>query len=150
MAKDPPIEAQDYLYGVKVVDIGDIRVARGMTRRPFSGCKHRPLMYDHQERRIWCKDCETTIEAFDAFELLVEQFNAAANHHQRLMDEVEKAREHNMVRIAAKKMDEHWRRRNTVPACPHCRTGLLPEDVERMGRISRSIEIARRAKKERV
>ena len=31
---DRPIEPMDYLHGVKVVDIGDLRVARGETRGP--------------------------------------------------------------------------------------------------------------------
>lgn len=31
---DAPIEPHEYLYGVKVVQIEDLRVARGLTRRP--------------------------------------------------------------------------------------------------------------------
>lgn len=42
-----PIEPQDYLYGTKVVQIEDLRVARGMTRRPVSSCRHRKLVYDN-------------------------------------------------------------------------------------------------------
>ena len=44
--KTPPIVEQEYLSGLKVVDIGDLRVARGMSRRPVSTCHHRPLVYD--------------------------------------------------------------------------------------------------------
>lgn len=146
MDKDPPIVEQGFLYGVNVVDIGDIRVARGLSRRPNSTCKHHPLVYDERERRIWCRDCETTVEPFDAFLLLVEQFNAAARHYEKLTQEAESARQHVIRRIAAKKMDEAWSRRRSVPTCPHCRAALMPEDVEKMGRISRDLEIARRAR----
>src|SRR5690606_34525923 len=73
--KRPPIEPLDYISGVKVVDIGDIRVARGMSRRPASSCKHHHLHYDTAERRIWCRDCETDVEAFDSFKMLVERFH---------------------------------------------------------------------------
>uniref|UniRef100_A0AAU8GSA2 Uncharacterized protein n=1 Tax=Pseudomonas phage PACT201 TaxID=3230130 RepID=A0AAU8GSA2_9VIRU len=31
---DAPIEPHEYLYGVKVVQIEDLRVARGLTRQP--------------------------------------------------------------------------------------------------------------------
>lgn len=142
--KDPPIEPQDYIGGVKVVDFGDLRVARGMSRRAFATCKHKPLFYDQKERRIWCRDCESNVDAFDAFLLLVEQFHYAAADIERRREEVRKAREHNIIRIAARQMDEHFRRRNMVPACPHCHTGILPEDVGRMGSVSREWEQARR------
>ena len=49
---DAPIEPQEYLSGPTVVDIGDLRVARGLSRRPFSGCAHHSLVYDNKERRI--------------------------------------------------------------------------------------------------
>ncbi len=46
--------------------------------------------------------------------------------------------------LAAKRMDDLWRKKRAVPTCPHCGSGLLPEDTERMGRVSKEIEIARR------
>jgi hypothetical protein len=64
---DAPIEPLDYLYGVKVVDIGDARVKRGKSRRPIGTCPHKSMHYDQEERRVWCADCEATLEAFDAF-----------------------------------------------------------------------------------
>lgn len=146
--RDPPIIEQDYLYGLKVVDIGDIRVARGMSRRPLSSCRHVQMVYDQKERRIWCKDCETTIEAFDAFLQIIEQFDAAASRAERVRQEVAAARNHNLVRIAAKKMDKAWSRKRSVPACPHCHAGLLPDDVDRMGAVSREIELARRKREQ--
>ena len=41
--------------GVKVVDIGDVRIARGLTRREFSTCPHKHMVYDQNERRIWLR-----------------------------------------------------------------------------------------------
>ncbi len=146
--KTPPIIPHDYLAGVKVVDIGDLRVARGMSRRPVSACKHHPLVYDQKERRIWCKDCETDVEPFDAFLIIVENFSRAADKIERGMAELETAKQHNIIRVAAKKMDELFRRQKMVPACPHCGEGIFPEDVARMGMINREWEAARRARKE--
>lgn len=144
----PPIIDQEYLYGLKVVDIGDIRVSRGMSRRPHSTCKHRAMVYDPRERRIWCKDCETDVEPFDAFQLLCEQFDYAAAKIERQRKEVEEAREHNIIRIAAKQMDEKFRRKKMVPACINCGAGIFPEDVPKMGSINREWELARRKRKE--
>jgi hypothetical protein len=50
--RDPPIEPLDYVGGVAVVVIGDVRVARGMSRRHHSSCPHVQLIYDQKERRL--------------------------------------------------------------------------------------------------
>ena len=41
-------------------------------------------------------------------------------------------------------MDKAWRRKNTTPACPHCREALLPEDFAAGVKTSVSKELARR------
>ena len=145
--KDPPIIAHEYLAGLKVVDIGDIRVARGMSRRPHSSCNHRAMHYDERERRIWCGDCETDVEPFDAFLIVCKHFHKAADRLERERKAIEDAKAHNLTRIAAKKMDEHFRSHKMVPACPHCGSGIFPEDVMRMGSINKEWEQARRNRK---
>ena len=111
----------------EVLQIEDIRVSRGLTRRPASSCRHLRLRYDQQERRIWCPDCERDVEAFDAFISLVDRLK----RHNQSLDRREKAiaeAEAFTIRSrAAKVMDKAWRSRTMVPACPHCRGGLLPE-----------------------
>ena len=128
--KDPPIKALDYLSGVNVVDIGDLRVARGMTRRPYSTCRHRKMLYDTNERRIWCSDCETNVEAFDAFTVLVEFFSDAHDNLRRRQTALDEAEKFQVRSLAAKEIDKAWRSHNMVPACPHCRQGLFPEDFK--------------------
>ena len=124
---DEPIDEQGYVAGMTVVDFGDIRVARGMTRRAHAVCKHRRLNYDPKERRIWCKDCEKDVEAFDAFQLLAQNAHAVFEGQNRREKEITEARAFAMRSIAAKTLDEAWRSKNMVPACPHCGMGLFPE-----------------------
>ena len=129
--RDPPIEPKPFIGGVTVVDIGDVRVARGLTRRHHSSCRHAHMNYDPIERRVWCSDCEREVEPFDAFEIIVGQFSGAAkamDARQKLLDEAEKFQART---LAAKAMDEAWRSRTMVPACPHCSHGLFPEDFRR-------------------
>ena len=128
--KRPPIEPLEYLSGVKVVDIGDLRVARGMSRRPASTCSHHNLHYDNAERRIWCKDCEQDVEPFDAFKMLVEYFHHANEKLTRRAKEINEAERLQVRSLAAKEIDKAWRSRKMVPACPHCRQGLFPEDFK--------------------
>lgn len=128
MSADPPIEPLNYLGGVTVVDIGDLRVARGMSRRPASSCRHRQMHYDCRERRIWCADCEQNIEPFDAFEILVGYFSDAERKIAKRQDELTAAEQHQIRSRAARQLDLAWQRRRMVPACPCCGEGLFPED----------------------
>lgn len=145
---DEPIEDQAYLSGLTVVDIGDIRVSRGMTRRPYSSCNHRRMAYDPKERRVWCKDCEKDVDPFDAFKNLCENYHAAHEGLNRQRKEITEAAHFQCRSIAAKEIDKAWRHRKMVPACPHCSNGLFPEDfVKGVGMVGRDFALARRAVK---
>lgn len=140
-----PIEPQNYLYGPKVVQIEDLRVARGMTRRPASSCRHRQLVYDDKERRVWCQDCEQEVEPFDAFMNVVGVFQGAAASIKRRQRELEEVETSRVISRAAKTMDSVWRKRDSAPLCPHCSTAILPEDVAKgVGEASRSLVMAAR------
>ncbi|MHA3884628.1 hypothetical protein [Stutzerimonas degradans] len=146
---DAPIEPQEFLYGPKVVTIEDLRVARGLTRRPLSSCLHRQLVYDDKERRVWCQDCESEVEAFDAFLQVVGVFSSAKSKIDRRMQEVAEAEKFAMRSRAAKRMDEYWRSQTMAPLCPHCNGAILPEDVVNgLAQTSKSIEIAARKRKQ--
>ena len=129
--RDPPIVAREYVCGVNVVDFGDVRVARGFTRRHHSSCRHRQLIYDGNERRIWCKDCERDVEPFDAFKILVEQIGGVIDSLSRREEAVAAAEKHQLRTLAAKEIDKAWGKRSRVPACPCCGAGLFPEDFKR-------------------
>lgn len=148
--KDAPIVVQDFLGGVnKVVDIGDIRVARGFSRRAYTGCHHKYIHYDKTERRVWCKDCERDIEAFDAFELLVAQFYDAKSHYEKMQGQADEAVNHTIHLIACKNLEHVWRGK-MVPACPHCKEGLFAEDFRTIGtRYSKELALQARINKEK-
>tara|TARA_A100000171_G_C2126683_1_gene143964 strand:- start:24 stop:452 length:429 start_codon:yes stop_codon:yes gene_type:complete len=139
-----PIIEHEFSLGVKVVDIGDLRVARGLTRREHSTCKHAKLVYDTKERRVWCKDCETDVEPFDAFTSLVERFYAFENRISMLRA-IEAETLHSR---AAKTLDKEFRSRTMTPCCPHCSRGILAEDVVNgVSSMSRDLELCRRSMK---
>jgi len=147
---DKPIEPHDYLYGVKVVQIEDLRVARGMTRRPASSCRHKELVYDEKERRIWCRDCEAEVEPFDAFVGIVEVFSGGMSSLKRRQRELSEAESFQIRSRAAKVMDEAWRSTKMAPLCPHCMAAILPEDViGGVAKTSKALVIAARKRKEK-
>lgn len=142
---DAPIEPKDYLSGVKVVQIEDLRVARGLTRRPLSSCRHQHMVYDNRERRVWCSDCESEVEPFDAFMGLVERMDDHIKRLKRREQAVKDAEAHVLRSRASKVMDEAWRKTSMAPLCPHCMAAILPEDVVTgLASTSKSLVIAAR------
>jgi hypothetical protein len=142
---DAPIIPQDYVAGLTVVDIGDLRVARGLARRPHSACKHLRLVYDQRERRVFCSDCETDVNAFDAFMLVAERAAAHWESLNRRAEQVKEAEQFAVRSRAAKVMDEAWRSRSMFPCCPHCRRGIAPDDVANgVSKIGKKFEMTRR------
>lgn len=147
---DKPIEPQEFTHGVKVVQIEDLRIARGLTRRPKSACRHKSLVFDDKERRVWCEDCESEVDAFDAFKGLCEVWDRGMKGLQRQLREVEEAKQLQLRSRAAKALDKVWRGRRSVPLCPHCRSALLPEDVANgLATTSRTFAEAQRKKREK-
>lgn len=145
---DPPIVEQEFVAGVRVVDIGDYRVARGMTRRAFTTCPHHRMVYDNQERRIWCKDCEKDVEGFDAFELLAKSFSRQTAILKAREEKVKEAEAHSIISLAAKVIDKAWRKKKMVPCCPHCQEGLFPEDFkDGAAFVSKSYELEKQRRK---
>jgi len=128
--KDPPIQEQNFLYGIRVVDIGDYRVSRGLSRRASSSCPHHRMVYDKSERRIWCKDCETDVEPFDAFRFLAEHFSSQTDKLNRREQEIKAAENYRIISLAGKALDKAWRSKKMVPMCPSCKAGLFPEDFK--------------------
>lgn len=137
--------------GFPVVDIGDLRVARGMTRRPNSICRHKNMVVDHQERRIWCKDCERTVDAFDAFKSITEEFKRAVEAHNTKVKAFDEAISGLLFSRSAKALDNEWRKQKTVPCCPHCNEALLPEDFawNRIQTASKELATLKRKAKEK-
>lgn len=139
---DAPIEPQRFSGGVQVVDIGDLRVARGQTRRPVTNCRHVNMVYDDTERRIWCQDCEVEVESYEAFKVVCENIDRATKRLNQREREIKEAEQFAVRSRAAKSLDKVWRSHNQAPVCPHCAEALLPEDFAN-GAISTGRELAR-------
>lgn len=137
-----PIIPMDYVYGMKVVNIGDLRVARGKSQRAPSTCKHIRLAFDTDERRVYCQDCEQDVEPFDAFLQLVKRHHHLEAKAERLRQDAA----HTIISRAAKRIDEAWRSRKMAPCCPHCKAAILPEDVVNgLSKTNMEWEVRRRA-----
>lgn len=124
MADKTPIVETD-----NVVDIGDLRVARGYSRRPIMMCHHHQIVIDEKERRLWCKDCEQEVDPYDYIKVFITQYRIARSKLIQERDEIEESKRFSARLIATRVLEKAWRKKNTVPCCPHCKRGISPEDV---------------------
>lgn len=132
-----------------VVDLAGVRIQWGVPKNRHDRCEHKRVMYDQQDRRVWCQDCERTIDSFDAPMMMVRHFrsmNSEATHKLRQAREVlgKTAR----LR-ATKELDKIWTGNVMAVQCPHCKAGLLPEDFANGASAawSRELELAERKRR---
>jgi hypothetical protein len=146
-SKDPPLEVlpDGGCYVSQVVDLANVRIRLGRTPFKAKACEHRSLIYSPSERRVWCEDCERTIDNFDAFLIFTRKFEQMLREARHKMMAADEAMKSSARRRATKELDRAWGK--MAVCCPHCHGGLLPEDFAAgTAMCSRDIELARRAK----
>lgn len=148
MAEDTPLIPLEDARGrmAEVIDLAGIRLERGRPPYGAKPCEHARLVFDAGDRRVWCQDCERSIDNFDAFMVLATKFRKMVADVRQMNHQAEQARAATLVRRAAKEIDTIWGRKMAF-GCPHCSEGLLPEDFLG-GRSLMSMEILR-ARRER-
>lgn len=149
MSEDPIIpDAGSAPFRCEVIDLAGVRVEFGRPARTVQRCEHKRVTYSQEERRVWCRDCERTIDGFDAFMTFVRYYEHIERAVRQKMTEANAAMEATIHRRATKAVDKAWSSGLPAISCPHCRGGILPEDfadgVTR--RSSREYELARRKK----
>jgi hypothetical protein len=142
---DTPLESvpTSTPYSSPVIDFGDIRIAHGLTRHPYRVCEHKGLTYSTHERRVWCSDCERTIDGFDAFMVVVNHFHTMERAARSALARAKEAEGKTLVRRAAKWLDRVWGRK-MLPVCPRCGRGITPEEMLQCGQVSLEYEAMRR------
>jgi hypothetical protein len=149
MSADDPIDeaATQGCYDHVVVDLDKVRVALGWPRTPrHRRCKHQSMVYSTEQRRVWCKDCESTIETFDAWLVLIRNFEGMMRDVRGKLAKASAALSAVVIRRAAKEIDRTWGQK-MAPCCPHCRRGLLPEDFANGASSATSAEFERARRK---
>lgn len=138
------------VWKATVIDLAGVRLRHGRTAYKDESklCAHRNLIFSTTERRVWCEDCNRTIDSFDAvvtFSRFFEKMIA------EVMDWRQKAwgAMRGAARLrATKALDRIWSGNVMAVQCPHCKGGLLPEDFANGANSawSRELEIAERRK----
>lgn len=144
MTDDPIDEGESQgQYDHVVVDLDEVRIAWGRPRTPWhKRCKHLKLTYSTEERRVWCQDCQRTIEPFDALLMMIRHFEDMTREVRHMKRQASEALAAVVRRRAAKELERNWNGK-MAPCCPHCRRGLLPEDYANGTGMAVSAELER-------
>lgn len=130
-----------------VIEIGDFRIAR-KKRYPGSGaeitCKHKRMTIDALGDVITCDDCGKHLGAMWVLNEMLRDYNRAFEKLDARARALQELTTRGVHLIAARKVEAAWRRRDTVPACPHCSRGILASDQLGAMQISKRLELLRR------
>jgi hypothetical protein len=147
MSDDPmePVPSGGMFRNV-VIDLAEVQIQHGRTPYKVRRCEHCRVFYSQSERRVWCRDCEQTVDPFDAFKMLASRFHEMLSAAERKMTKADEALKKTARLRATKELDRMWSGHQMAPSCPHCGGGLLPEDFAdgAASAVSREIEEARR------
>ena len=141
----PRVDAKPHV--AEVIDLDGVRIQWGLPETRYNErCGHTSLVYSQEERRVWCEDCNRTIENFEAFMVFVHNFQRIEQAASYKMAKADAAMKATIHRRATKAIDKAWSGRVGAISCPHCKGGLLPEDYADgiPSWTSREIELARR------
>lgn len=128
--KDPPLEVlpDGGTYHGVVVDLDKVRIRLGRTPYRVKNCEHKALIYSPSERRVWCENCERTIDNFDAFLIFTRHFERMESEARHKLTTAQEALNSAARLRATKALDRMWAGGKMAPCCPHCHAGLLAED----------------------
>lgn len=77
---------------------------------------------------------------------MVRSYNIGLEQLQRERQRLQDVDESTIRTRAGKIMDKLFKKRKSVPCCPHCNQGIFPEDVQKMSLVDKAFAAARRAK----
>lgn len=122
------------------VDIGDLTVSRAYSMP--NACDHRSIELITNGEIVRCNSCGATLSAFWALQQAHMQWKVAHARLDARKTEIEESYRQRLTFIAAKRIEQAWRRRGTFPACPHCHRGITTDD--RLGSIRKDDELEHR------
>lgn len=118
---------------------------RGQRSTLDARCEHKHLTLDDNGEIVTCEDCHKQVSPYWALRRMATMWGNHAEQVRRAVSKVHEDQKATFHLRAAKIVEKAWRYRKTVPVCPHCKEGILPEDGFGTSCINRAIELKRRA-----
>ncbi|MEY2151145.1 hypothetical protein AB7849_09520 [Rhodanobacter sp. 115] len=134
-----------------VIEVGDFRIARKAGRYwpgkhclQNGDCLHKRLTFDEHGNIVTCDDCGKQIDPAWALKYILDDYSHEFEKLRAREHELQERTSKSIVLIAARKVEDAWRKHDTVPTCPHCSRGIFPTDHFGSTQVSKRMEQLRR------
>lgn len=108
-------------------------------------CEHSKLIYLEHGKILKCEGCGDQVDIAWAFIRFVEQYRQMLDGLEFKRRSLEADIQRGVTLRAAQKIEDAWRRRRTVPSCPHCHKAILPDHSFGNNGVGSSTETAKQA-----
>lgn len=133
-----------------IIQLDDLRVTR-RKHNPYlpasKQCPHINLTMDDHGQCVECDDCGAQVSPYWALDMLSKRYEKACRQLEHKEQRIDQLRQNNLHLIAAKQVEEVWRKRDVLPCCPHCGEGIAASDGLGAMIISKRIDEKRRAER---
>src|SRR5436190_18668915 len=106
-------------------------------------CAHPRTIVDETHGTVECRDCHAPLSAFWVLGQIAREENRCLENVRSVRREAAELQTWVPFLRAMRGLERRWRGRKTLPACPHCRRGLWPDEMQRFT-VSTDLEIAHR------
>ncbi len=139
---------KELLVSHNVINIEEYRFSRKNTRWPSARdeCQHLQLTLDGNGEIITCDDCDKQVSAYWSIQRFLDEWARAWERIKRRQQECTDVEKSQLILRAALRVQKAWRRRRTVPICPHCYKAILPDDNFGWSSTNKAMELKRREK----
>lgn len=107
-------------------------------------CQHSRTVIDERAGTVTCRECDATLSAFWVLGRIAREENRVFARIVTLRAEAAALETWVPFLRAMRSLEKRWRGRAMLPACPHCRHGLWPDELG--SSVSLSLELAQRKK----
>lgn len=100
--------------------------------------------FDTKNREIVCDHCGNVVDPFEVFELIAKRDAELNQHVQQLFNQAKECREYRPWLKAIKSIEQRCGGGRRIPTCPHCREGILLEELAGTHYVDKTREIEKR------
>lgn len=126
---------------VKRIDV--LRVERGLMKKCRCSSPH--YLVDPDNRLVYCDDCGAIVDAFDALYYITRYWDHMSDQVQFLLDQRKEIMDWKPWLVPLREVEKTYRSGKYLPYCPHCRRGILAEELA-AGSVSKKYELRHRQK----
>ena len=116
------------------------------SKRPKTTCKHERTLIDQIAGTVECRECGEVLSPFHVLLRMAQGERALFDRVRSLQAKADELARYSPHLKTMKELERIWRGRRMIPICPHCGTGIWPQELLAGGSRGVRYEITLRQK----